>query len=212
MRITIPLIAISLMPAIQARAVIVDGVAITVGNKAITESEIDQRIRLTAFQNGEKADFSLAARRQAASKLIDQKLIEREMDVGRYPRAAPEAGKNLLADYAKTNYKSNPIAMAAALQTYGLTPQDMADELALQSEMLTFLNLRFRPAVQVTDEDVLKYFTDQIQQGSLNEMRAEIEQKLTIERADKELDAWLQDQRKRTKIEYAEKDLEETAK
>jgi len=38
MRITILLIAISLMPAIQARAVIVDRVAITVGNKVITES------------------------------------------------------------------------------------------------------------------------------------------------------------------------------
>ena len=43
--------------------------------------------------------------------------------------------------------------------------------------------------------------------GALNEMRAEIEQKLTTERADKELDAWLQDQRKRTKIDYAVKDL-----
>jgi hypothetical protein len=104
----------------------------------------------------------------------------------------------------------------------------MEEELTLQSEILTFLNLRFRPAVQVTDADVLKYFTDQIKQGAgktkqvaeagaLNELREEIEQKLTIERADKELDAWLQDQRKQTKIEYAEKDLtqnelEETAK
>lgn len=212
MRITFLLIALALMPAIQARAVIVDRVAITVGNKVITESEIDQRIRLTAFQNDEKPDFSLAARRQAASKLIDQKLIEREMDVGRYPRAAPEVGRNLLAEYAKTNYKSNPIAMSAALQTYGLTTQDMEEELALQSEILTFLNLRFRPAVQVTDADVLKYFNDHGEKGALNEMRAGIEQKLTIERADKELDAWLQDQRKRTKIEYAEKDLEESAK
>lgn len=223
MRMILPLIAISLLPALQARAVIVDGVAITVGNKVITESEIDQRIRLTAFQNDEKPDFSLAARRQAASKLIDQKLVEREMDVGRYPRAAPGVGKNLLAEYAKTNYKSNPIAMAAALKTYGLTPQDLEEELVLQSEILTFLNLRFRPAVQVTDEDVLKYFKEQIQPGAgktkpaaeagaLNEMRAAIEQKLTTERADKELDAWLQDQRKRTKIEYAEKDLEDSAK
>lgn len=222
MRIPVFLIAISLM-AIQARAVIVDRVAITVGNKVITESEIDQRIRLTAFQNDEKPDFSLAARRLAAGKLIDQKLIEREMEVGRYPRATPEVGKNLLADYAKTNYKSNPIAMAAALERYGLTTEDMEEELALQSEILTFLNLRFRPAVQVTDADVLKYFTDQIQKGegktkqvaeagALNEMRAEIEQKLTTERANKELDAWLQDQRKRTKIDYAEKDLEESAK
>jgi len=39
-------------------------------------------------------------------------------------------------------------------------------------------------------------------------MRAEIEQKLTGDRADKELDLWLQDQRKRTKIEYLEKELE----
>ena len=145
---------------------IVDRVAITVGNKVITESEIDQRIRLTTFQNDEKPDFSLAARRLAASKLIDQKLIEREMDVGRYPRAEPGIGKTLLADYAKSNYKSNPIAMAAALQTYGLTPQDMEEELTLQSEILTFLNLRFRPAVQVSDADVLQYFDDQIKQGA----------------------------------------------
>jgi hypothetical protein len=39
-------------------------------------------------------------------------------------------------------------------------------------------------------------------------VREEIQQKLTNERADKELDLWLQDQRKRTKIEYLEKDLE----
>ena len=85
--------------------------------------------------------------------------------------------------------------------------------------MLTFLNLRFRPAVQVTDQDVQKYFAENVlkgpgktlqeaQAGALNEMRAEIEKKLTEERADKELDLWLQDQRKRTKIEYLEKDLE----
>jgi hypothetical protein len=42
----------------------------------------------------------------------------------------------------------------------------------------------------------------------LNEMRAEIQLKLTNDRADKELDLWLTDQRKRTKIEYLEKDLE----
>ena len=33
------------------------------------------------------------------------------------------------------------------------------------------------------------------------------ERLLTIERADADLDAWLKDQRKRTKIEYLDKDL-----
>ena len=88
--------------------------------------------------------------------------------------------------------------------------------LVLRSILTSFviILLGFRPAVQVTDQDVQKYFTEKTSQGTagLNEMRAQIEQQLTIERADKELDAWLQDQRKRTKIVYAEKDLEGIAK
>ncbi len=193
-------------------AVIVDRIAITVGNKVITDSEIDLRIRLTAFQNEEKPDFSLTAKRAAAQKLIDQKLVEREMDVGRYPRAAAGVGKALLADYEKTNYQSNQAAMDTALQRYGLTEQDLEDELRLQSELLTFVNLRFRPAVQVTDQDVRRYFEQQSKQGAqagaFEAVRAAIEQKLTTERADRELDAWLQDQRMRTKIEYNEKELQ----
>jgi len=192
-----------------APAVIVDRVAITVGNKVITQSEIELRIRLTAFQNGEKPDFSLASRRQAAKRLIDQKLVDREMEVGRYPRLDEEQRDGLLAEYAKTNYKSDAAALGAALAALALMPEDLAGDLARQSELLTFLSLRFRPAVQVTDQDVQKYFTEKIKAGDLNEMRAQIEEQLTIERADKELDAWLQNQRKTTRIEYALKDLEE---
>jgi hypothetical protein len=207
-----------LLPLV-AGAVIVDRVAIAVGDKIIAESEIDLRIRLTAFQNGEKADFSLASRRRAAGELIDQRLIEREMDVGHYPRLEPDHRAALLADYEKAEYKSDPASLAKALAAYGLTPQDLEEDLGRQSDLLTFLNLRFRPAVQVTDQDIQKYFAENVLKGAgktlqeaqaaaLNEMRAQIEQKLTAERADKELDLWLQDQRKRTKIEYLEKDLE----
>jgi hypothetical protein len=188
-----------LLAPLVARGVIVDRVAIAVGEKIITASEIDLRIRLTAFQNEEKADFSLASRRRAAGQLIDQRLIEREMDVGHYPRLDPRARAALLANYEKTEDK---------LAAYGLTPQDLADDLGRQSDLLTFLNLRFRPAVQVTDEDIQKYFAGNGSKGSLSEVRAQIEKILTDERAGKELDLWLQDQHRRTKIEYLEKDLE----
>jgi hypothetical protein len=205
---------------VAGHAVIVDRVAVTVGDKIITESEVDQRIRLTAFQNKEKADLSPASRRKAAQQLIDQKLIEREMDVGRYPRLEAVGRKALLTEYAKTEYQSDPIALTKALTAYNLTPQDLEDDLGRQSDLLTFLNLRFRPAVQVTDQDIRKYYEDnvlknatqktvqQAQAGALNEMRAAIELKLTSERGDRELDLWLQDQRKRTRIEYLEKDLQ----
>src|SRR5580704_4898262 len=52
----------ALLMAAPAPAVIVDRVAATVGIKVITDSEIDLRIRLTAFQNDDKPDMSLAAR------------------------------------------------------------------------------------------------------------------------------------------------------
>ncbi len=212
------LLPASLLVVIRAPAVIVDGVAVTVGTSVITRSEIDLRIRLMAFQNGENVDFSLAARRQAAQRLIDQKLVEHEMDVGRYPRVDAKAKAALLADYAKEHYESNAAALAAALRKYGLTVQDLEEELGLQTDLLTFLNLRFRPAVQVTNEDVRKYFTEHYTQGpektkqqaqtaALNEVRSQIEQQLTTERSNKELDSWLQDQRKRVGIVYVDKDL-----
>jgi hypothetical protein len=191
---------LALLLAVGAEAVIVDRIAVAVGGKIVTESEIDLRIRLSAFQNREKPDFSPASRRRAAQELIDQRLVEREMDLGHYPRLDETRRKALLAEYQKTD-KSD-------LAVYGLKPQDLEEDLGRQEDLLTFLNLRFRPAVQVTDQDVQKYFAENVRQGALNDVRAEIERKLTAERADKELDLWLQDQRKRTKIEYLEKDLE----
>lgn len=136
------------------------------------------------------------------------------MDVGHYPRLPAERGKALLDDYIASSYKGDRDAFGRALMSYRLTAQDVEEDLARQTDLLTFLSLRFRPAVQVTEDDIRKYFNEKVlprlakaQQDSLNEMHAQIEQQLTAERADRELDLWLQDQRKRTKIEYEEKEL-----
>jgi hypothetical protein len=206
-----------LLLSAMASAVIVDRIAVVVGDKVITESEIGQRIRLAAFQNHEKPDLSLASRRHAAQELIDQRLIDREMDVGHYSRVDASRSKALLDDYAKTEH-TDAAGLAKELSAYGLTPDDLEEDLGRQADLLTFLNLRFRPAVEVTDQDIQKYFdtvlsgADKTQQkaqaGALNELRDQIELKLTTERADKEMDLWLQDQRKRTRIEFLEKDLE----
>lgn len=191
---------------IAARAVIVDRIAVIVGDNVITQSEIGQRIRLTAFQNHMQPDFSLASRQAAAQELIGQKLVEHEMDLGRYPRLDADRRKALLGDYEKTEFQSNPAALAQALKGYGLTPLELETDLGRQSDLLSFLNLRFRPAVQVTDEDIDKY-VDKNAAGA-DQLRALIGRQLTADRADKELNTWLQDQRKRTRIEFLERDLE----
>ena len=202
----------ALVLTLPAAAVIVDRIAIAAGNRVITDSEIDLRIRLTAFQNGEKPVFSLDVRKKAAQLLIDQKLVEREMDVGHYPRLSEDARKQLVADYAKTNYKSDPKALQPVLAEYGLTVGDLEDDLARQSDLLTFLSLRFRPAIQVSDQDVQQYVEKQPRpQGGNSDLalnlRARIEQRITDDRADADMNAWIKDQRLRTKIEYLEKEL-----
>ena len=73
----------------------------------------------------------------------------------------------------------------------------------------SMLAARFRPAVQISEQDIQRYYREHFIQGKapLNEVRSAIEQKLTNERADAELDQWLKQQRRRTGIEYLEKDL-----
>lgn len=208
-------LTLGLLLPIAAGAVIVDRVAVSVGDRIITDSEIDLRIRLAAFQNDEKPDFNPDSRRKAVKELIDQKLIEHEMDLGHYPRLAEPAREALLDEYRKADRLADQAALTRALAAYGLTPQQLEDELAWQSDLLTFLNLRFRPAVEVTDEDVRKYLDEHVLKSAentpaaaLEAMRVEVAKKLTNERSGRELDLWLQDQLRRTKIDYLEKDLE----
>jgi hypothetical protein len=201
-------LAITLLLILPAQAVIVDRIAISAGNRVITESEVELRLRLSAFENGVKPALTSEARRTAANRLLDQKLVEREMDVGHYPRLSPEGRQQLLRDYAEQYFQSDAAAMGRALAEYGLTAADLEDDLARQEDLLTFLNLRFRPAVQISEDDIQQYFRTKTNgQVPLNEIRARIEKMLTNERADVELEAWLKDQRKRTKIEYLDREL-----
>ena len=186
-------------------ATIVDRIAITAGSQVITDSEIDQRIRLTAFENHDQPSLDLAARKTAADRLIDEKLIEHEMDVGHYPRLNPDERGNLVADKP---------GLDSSLAAYGLTRAELEADLAKQADLLTFVSVRFRPAVQMTDADIRKFFQTEIQPKlppgdtrGMEDFRSQIETKLTGDMADRDMDTWLKEQRKRTKIQYLEKDL-----
>ena len=104
-------------------AEIIDRIAIAVGNQVITESQIDEEIRITAFLNREKLDVSADSRKQAADRLIEQALVKREMGLSHYP--LPQAGdaNAAVADIAAM-YPS-PAEFAARLEVvwhYGSGP------------------------------------------------------------------------------------------
>jgi hypothetical protein len=79
-------LALFFIVAVSVAGTIIDQLAVTVGNQAITENEITDEIRLAALFNGAAADTGVAARRAAATRLIEQALIRREMSFGSYPQ------------------------------------------------------------------------------------------------------------------------------
>lgn len=187
-------------------AVIVDRVAVTVGNQVITESELIREIQLTAFLNGEKPDLRSDAKRKAAERLIEQKLVRKEMDLGRDPEPPSSAAEEMLAQFEKQRAR-NAGEFDAELKQAGLTREDLKNHLHWQTALLQFIDFRFRPAVQVTDQDIRKYYQEHFQNApgkkiALEEAREQIMQILTARRADEQMDAWLKDTRKHTRIEF----------
>jgi peptidyl-prolyl cis-trans isomerase SurA len=194
---------------------IIDRIVITVGNQVITQSQVDDEIRVTAFLNREKADLSVEARKQAAGRLIEQALIKREMDLSHYPLPEPsDAGESLQS--LKAMYASET-DFQNALQAAGITADDLARRLWWQLTLLRFIDYRFRPGIQVPTSDVQAYYRQQVseweQKGtkpipSLEESRDQIEEILTQKRVDQALEQWIQDTRKQVAIVYLDPALQ----
>jgi hypothetical protein len=190
-------------------AEIIDRIAITVGNQVITESQIEEEIRITAFLNRDKLDVSPDARKQAANRLIEQSLVKREMELSHYP--LPQEGDASAAlEGIKATYP-NPADFAAALQSYGITAGDLTRRLLWQFTLLRFIDYRFRPGIQIANADVQTYYRQQVsgweRQGikpipTLEESRDQIEEILTQRRIDQALDQWLADTRKQVSVTY----------
>jgi len=199
-------------------AEIIDRIAITVGNQVITESQVDEEIRITAFLNREKLDINASARKQAATRLIEQALVKREMDLSRYPLPdLSDAGAAL--EGVKATY-SNEAEYAAALESYGIHEDDLTRRLLWQFTLLRFIDYRFRPGIQIPDADVQTYYRQQVssweQKGvktipGLEDSRDQIEEILTQKRIDQALDQWMADTRKQVPVTYRDQSLVDTS-
>jgi len=196
---------------VASRAEIIDRVAVTLDNQVITASEITLQIRLTAFLNGDPLDFSPSARQKAAGRLIEQKLIRREIQVGRYTAPSPEEVEPMLKEIRGQRFHSAE-EYRRALTDYGISEDELKAHLLWQLTLLRFIDSRFRPGVQVTDGDIQAYFDRnrgklQAQSGAskrlaLDDLRGQIRETLTEQGADKQLDLWLAQARQRTRIEF----------
>lgn len=196
--------------AAAAGAETIDRIAVSVGNRVITESDLDREIRITAFLNNAKPDFSPANKRQTAERMVDQTLVRNEMEESRYPPPSAAETETALQE-EKTRY-GNDAAYRRALAEYGISEDDLKTRLAWQLMLVRFLDLRFRPGIQITAEEILKYFDDHMradlikahpgQTPSEDNYRAGIEQILISQAANAQVEIWLKEARHRIHIQY----------
>jgi hypothetical protein len=196
------------------KAEIIDRIAISVGNQVITEGQVDEEIRLTAFLNHEKLDLSIAERKKAAVRLIEQALVKRDLDLSRYPVPTPADADASLHD-VKVSYDPES-RYQQMLQQYGISEEALKRRLLWQLTLLRFVDFRFRPGIQIPEADVKTYYDQELtkwnKQGiqplpTLEDSRAKIEEILTQQRIDQALDTWMAETRKQVTINYLDEAL-----
>jgi hypothetical protein len=208
------LFLIMLLASPYAGAVIIDQIAIVIGNSIIKDSDIDRDLRVTEFLNGDPLDLSTAARKKAAGRLIDQVFIRREIDLGDYPNATWHQTDEELDRLKRRKFKTQT-AFEQALRGYGIAGIDLRTQLQWQLTILNFIDIRFKPAVQVTDEEVERYYNEHAAalrhahpgKATLDDLREELRNIIAGEKENQQFFSWLDEQRKDTKIQYLEASL-----
>lgn len=204
------LLVCATLPA--CRAEVIDRIAVVVGNGVITESELVREIRLTAFLNGETPVFTAEVKRQTANRLVEQRLMRRESDAANYPPPPEDEIATMLSDLRDNRFHKSAGEVAAALQKAGITEDELKAEFYRQLLTLRFIDFRFRPGIQIPDEEIQKYFDEVFvpqlkksapgQTFAADDFREQIEDSLVGRLVDKEAEQWLKDTKARTKIEF----------
>ena len=197
----------------SAAATNIDRIAVSVGNRVITTSDIEREIRVTAFLNGQPPDLSPASKRATAERMVEQRLVRRELETNRYPVPQPAEIEPALAAFRQRFYPADA-DYRRGLAQYRIGDQDVRDALLWQRTLLQFVDVRFRPAVQITADEIQKYFDAVLapqlraahpgQAVAFDDYRDQIEDTLAGQREDREMDTWLREARRHTQIVYHE--------
>jgi hypothetical protein len=181
----------------------IDGIAARIEDDILTESEVNE---LSAFQS--LVDGTPKPRSEVIQELTDQWIVRGEAGVTRYPTPTDRD-----VDTAYTQLQKqfpSPDAFKSRCAADGLSAMAVRRLLSQQLYLSRFLDFRFRPAAQVSDEQVAAYykneFVPQLQKRgdavpALEDVEDTIREVLVQRAISERAAAWLDDTRMRLRIE-----------
>ena len=190
-------------PSAVATGQTIDGIAARIDTDVITDSEVRE---LADFQM--LVDGSSKSRDELIQELSDQWIVRGEAETARYPRPSDKDVDNayaqLVAQFPSQEEFDKRCAQA------GLTPDAVRRQLSEQLYLSRFLDFRFRPAAEISDADVQKYYDDEFvpqlkAKGeavpSLDKVQQTIREVLIQRDITDRANQWLDDTRSRLQID-----------
>jgi hypothetical protein len=131
-----------------------DGIAARIEDDVITESEVRE---LGAFQK--LVDGSAKPRIEVIKELADQWIVRGEAAVAAYPPPSQADVDRAYGEFVKQF--PSPEEFQNRCKAVGLTEAAVRRILAQQLFLSHFIDYRFRPAAQVDEEQIAKYYNDE---------------------------------------------------
>ena len=158
--VAVALAGCGLSPAEQ----VVDRIVATVNRHAILESEWEQALGFECLVNGRPLqDITPGDRDQSLQRLIDQELIAEQMRASSFvPATADEIASRARDLRNSASAWKTDEGWRAALAGCGLTEDDVQERIALQVNLLRYLDLRFRPQIRIDQRAIENYYRDQL--------------------------------------------------
>lgn len=205
---------LSMWLALPLAGEVVDRVAAAAGQQVVTLSAIRRHLRILALSEGKPLEDTPEARRRAAERLIDQAMVLREIQLSRY--ASPTMAE---AEVSITRFiasrQQTPEQFAASLKSYGFTEDDFRQEVLWRISVARFVDFRFAPGIQVSDEEVAAYYQKEFvpifrasnpgqKDPALEEVRDRVMRVVSVRKTNAALEQWLTQMRETLKVRYFE--------
>jgi hypothetical protein len=145
---------------------------------------------------------------QLLRALIEQWVVRNEAQAAQFP---PPAAAEIDAEASRIQSRfPNPQAYRERLAALNLSPQSLRRMVEQQFYLARYLDYKFRPAVQVEEEDISKYYQEELAPAlriksqtppPLDDLREQIREVLVQRGINERADTWFEETKSRLQIE-----------
>lgn len=199
------------------KADVIDRVVVSVGQQVVTLSAVRRQLRIEALVANREPELGPESMRKAAERLMEQAIVLREMELSGYT-APPMAEAVAAVEKFLADRKQTPAAFQAQVTRLGFSEDDFQKEVLWRISVQRFVNFRFAPGVQISDEEIGKYYREEftkeakaanaeVKMPDLDEVRETITLILASRKTNQALEQWIAQTKETLKVHFFEEAL-----